>query len=349
MKSPTPTASAAPVVLDLGPSDVISLARSELVRTLAVSGGLKAVNSAMVKAKVAGELQQLSVREGDTVKAGQVIGQIDAADSQSRLRQAEENVLAARAQLDIAERSLTNNQALVDQNFISRTALDTSIANANAARASLRSVQAAVDLAKKAVGDAALRSPISGIVAQRLVQPGERVAVDARIIEVVDLSRLEVEAAIAPEDVVDLRVGQQARLHIDGLAEPLQASVARINPSTQAGTRAVMTYLSLPGQPGLRQGLFASGRIELARKSALVVPLTLVRVDQPQPYVLALDGGRVVQRSVKLGERGEAVFDPKAPATAAVELTDGVREGDTLLRGTVGAVRAGTAARLSGR
>ena len=345
----SPSASSPPVVLDLGPGDILTLGRTELLRTLTVSGGLKAVNSAMVKAKVAGELQRLSVREGDTVTAGQVIGQIDAVDNQSRLRQAQESALAAKAQLDIAERSLANNQALVDQNFISRTALDTSIANANAARATLRSAQAAVEVATKAVGDAVLKAPISGVIAQRLVQPGERVALDARLVEVVDLSRLELEAAVAPEDVIELRVGQAAQLHVDGLASPLQATVARINPSTQAGTRAVMAYLGLPGQAGLRQGLFANGRIELARAQVLAVPLTLVRVDQPQPYVLALEGGKVVQRTVALGQRGEAVFEAGAPATAAVELTQGVREGDTLLRGLVGAVRAGTPARLSGR
>lgn len=275
-----------------------------------------------------------------------MIGQIDPSDNRSRLQQAQENAAAAKAQLDIAERTLKNNQALVDQNFISRNALDTSISNAAAARASLRAAEAATALARKALADAVLTSPIAGVVSQRLMQPGERAALDARIVEVVDLSRLELEAAITPEDVVDLRVGQTAQLRVDGLAEPLSARVARINPATQAGTRAVMAYLAVPGHPGLRQGLFGSGSIELARRPALAVPAGVVRVDQAQPYVLALVQGRVVQRPVTTGAQGVAAFDGAAPV-AAVEITQGVAEGDTVLRGVVGAVRTGTPARLT--
>lgn len=341
------TASAAPVTLDLGPADVLVVKPVELVKTLPVTGGLKAVNSAVVKAKVAGELQRLTVREGDTVKAGQVIGQIDPLDNQNRLRQAQESAAAAKAQLDIAERALTNNQALVDQNFISKTALDTSLANANAARANLRAAEAAVALARKALSDAVLVAPISGVVSLRAMQPGERAALDARVVEIVDLGKLEVEAAISAEDVVALRVGQSAVLQVDGLSTPVTATVARINPSTQAGTRSVMAYLAVDPHPGLRQGLFATGRIDLERQTTLAVPTELVRIDQPQPHVLVLSQGRVVSRPVVQGARGEALFTPPGRLVSAVELKQGVADGDVLLRGVVGAVRSGTPARLA--
>jgi hypothetical protein len=190
-----------------------------------------------------------------------------------------------------------------------------------------------------------LIAPISGIVSQRLAQPGERVAVDARLVEIVDLSRLELEAAVAPEDVGGVRIGQTARLSIDGLSEPARATVVRINPGTQAGTRAVMVYLALQPQPGLRQGLFGRGSIELERKTTLVAPVSAVRVDQAQPYVLAVVGGKVSRRPVELGARGEARID--GSVQSAVEVISGIPEGTPLLRGTVGAVREGSAVRLT--
>lgn len=351
-RKPAPPAApvAAPAV-ELAAGDVARAVRAELATTLAVNGSLKAVESAVVKARVAAELLRLTVREGDRVSAGQVIGRLDDTEVRWRLKQAEDQAAAAQAQLEIAERTLANNRALVDQGFISKTALDTSASSANGARASLQAAQAAAEIARKAVRDTEIRSPIAGLVAQRLAQPGERVALDARIVEIVDLSRIELEAAIAPEDVPAVRVGQPAKLQVDGLAAPVAAKVARINPGTQSGTRAVMTYLQVlpgPATAGLRQGLFARGQIETGRQAALVIPASAVRLEQARPYVLAAAGGKAVARPVTLGARGDVAFDGGAPEPA-VAVAAGLAEGDTVLRASVGALREGTLLKLAGR
>ena len=330
----------APAALELGAADVTTARTAELSRTLPLSGGLKAVNSAVVKARVAAEVTSLTVREGDVVKAGQVIGKLDTTEFEWRVRQAEQTAMSARTQLDIAQRALENNRALVAQGFISPTGLETSVSTEAGAQAAYQAAVAATELARKSRADAVLVAPINGIVAQRLVQPGERVPVDARLVEIVDLSQLELEAAVAPEDVGGVQIGQTARLTIDGLAAPARAKVVRINPSTQAGTRAVMVYLALQPQTGLRQGLFGRGSVELQRKTTLVVPVSAVRVDQARPYVLAVAGGKVERRAVTLGARGDAAID--GALDSAVEVTGGLAEGTLLLRGTVGVLRDGT-------
>jgi RND family efflux transporter MFP subunit len=330
--------------IELAPGDVARAARAELTSVLAVTGGLKAVQSAVVKARVAAEVKSLAVREGDRVLAGQLIGQLDATEFNLRLRQAEDQAGAAQAQLDIAQKTLDNNKALVDQGFISRTALDTSASSRAGAQASLQAARAAADLARKAVADSEVRAPIAGLVASRLVQPGERVALDTRLVEIVDLSRIELEAAVAPEDVLQLRVGQAAQVQIDGLNEPVAARVSRIAPSTQSGTRSVMAYLELAGtdaqKAGLRQGLFGRASIALRNKPALVVPTSALRFDQALPYVLTLENGRAVTHNVATGARGDVLIDGRPES--AVEITEGLTEGAVVLRGTVGVLRAGT-------
>lgn len=333
-----------PQAMDLGASDIVVARMQPFNRTLPISGSLKAVDSAVVRAKVAAELKTLSVREGDAVTAGQKIGQLDTLEVDLRVQQADQNAASSRAQWDIAQRALNNNRALVAQGFISATGLETSISNEAAARAVYEAALAAVNLARKARNDTQLLSPISGQVSQRLAQPGERVSVDAKLVEIVDLSRIELEAAIAPEDIGGVAIGQTARLAAEGLDGPVTARVVRINPSTQAGTRAVLTYLRLVPRPNLRQGLFLTGSIELSSGKALTVPVSTVRVDQAQPYVLALVGDRVEQRKVTLGQRGELPIDGRIESV--VELTSGVSDGTVVLRGSVGALRDGTQVRV---
>ena len=336
----TLAASAAQATLELAATDVLITQPLLLSRGLDISGSLKAVNSAFVKARVAAELKQLNVREGDTVRAGQVLGQIDSAEFDWKLRQAEQQGAAARAQLEITQRQLTNNKALVAQGFISPTALETSASSEAGAQATLQAALATVELARKARNDAVLVAPISGLVAQRLAQPGERVAVDARILEIVDLSRMELEAAIAPQDLPQLQVGAKARLMLDGSSDAVPASVVRINPSAQAGSRSVTAYLAVERHPNLRNGLFARGWIALDQRSVLALPLSAVRTDQAQPYAIRISNGRAEQRPLTLGARGQAA------GVDVVEILTGLAPGDQVLGASAGLVPNGVLLKL---
>lgn len=331
----------AEAVVELAATDVVRAQTRELANALPVSGALKAVNSAVIKARVPGELQGLTVREGDFVKAGQIVARIDVTEYQSRVRQAQEQADAAKAQVDIAQRQLDNNKALVDQGFISRTALDTSQANLNAALSSHKAALAATDVARKSMDDTVLRSPIAGQVSQRLAQPGERVGVDVRVLEVVDLSRLELEAALPSADSVSVRPGQSATLRIEGLSEPVSARVVRINPVAQAGSRSVLVYLGLDSTAGLRQGLFAQGALDTGKQAVLAVPVASVRNDKPQPYVQVVENGRVVHKPVTLGARGAAGGEAMVAVTGLPENTE-------VLAGGVGTLREGTAVKFTG-
>lgn len=345
--APAAAASAPPPPqLELAAADVLTLAPTTLSRRLEVSGSLKAVNTALVKARVAAELKSLTVREGDAVKAGQVIGQLDTTEFDWRLRQAEQQAASARAQLEIAQRQLANNKALVAQGFISPTALDTSVSNETGAQANLQAALAAVELARKSRGDATLVAPISGLVSQRLAQPGERVPLDARIVEIVDLSRIELEAAIAPQDLGGLRVGAKASLLLDGSSDEVAATVVRINPSATAGARTVSAYLALAPHPALRQGLFARGSIELGQTTALAIPLSAVRTDQAEPYAVRVTDGRAERRVLTLGATGQPAGTNIAGG-AWVEVRNGLQPGDRVLAASAGQVADGMRLKLA--
>ena len=336
------TAEAAKVVaqtLELAPTDVYTLRTLMLEQNLPVSGSLRAVNSAVVKARVAGELMDLRLREGDSVQQGQVVARVDPTEYAARQRQAQRQVDAAMAQVEVAQKQYDNNQALVEQGFISKTALDTSLSNLNGAKASHLAAVAGLDVARKAMDDSVLKAPLTGKVSQRLAQPGERVAPDTRIMEIVDLSQLEVEAAIPPQDAVLVQLGQTARLNLEGSPQAVTARVQRINPSTQAGSRSVLVYLGLQAHPSLRQGLFVQGQLATTQVQALAAPVTSVRTDKPQPYVQWIDKGQVKHLTVTLGARGQVDGQEMVAVTG---MGTPLPEGVVLLTSNAGAVREGT-------
>ena len=336
----TQTAQRAQTVVELAPADVVQAKTQTLSQGLPIAGALKAVNSALIKAKVAGELQGLTVREGDRVQAGQVVARVDATEFLARVKQAQEQATAAKTQIDMAQRQFDNNRALVNQGFISKTALDTSSSTLAGAQATHKAALAAVEVAKKSLDDTVLRSPISGWVAQRLAQPGERVALDARVIEVVDLSRLELETTLSATESLQVQVGQSATLQIEGATQAVMARVVRISPSTQTGSRSVLAYLSLDASVGLRQGLFAQGLLTTGRVSGMGIPLQTVRTDKPAPYVQVVENNLVAHRELTLGARGEADGQ-------SMVLVTGLAENAVIIRGQVGPLRAGTAVRFT--
>ena len=339
-----------PAPLALQKSELLALVPRHLQLDLPISGVLKARQQAFVKARVAGELQGLQVREGDSVRAGQVLAHIDATENAARLRQAEQQAQAAAAQLAIAQRQLENNRALVGQGFISPTALQTTQANWDAAQANHLAAQAGVELARKALHDTVLRSPIDGQVAQRLANNGERLGVEARVLEIVDPSELELEALLAPADALQVRLGQSAQLRLQGQdsGPSVRATVVRINPSAQASSRALPVYLLLEraattdaATAALRQGQYVQGVLTVGSAQVLALPLEVVRTDKPQPYVQALENQRVVHRSVQLGARS------LLNGQTWVAITQGLSEGAQVLAASVGLLREGTEVRTA--
>jgi RND family efflux transporter MFP subunit len=336
--SPASAASAAakslPVVA-LAASDLVSVQTIALVQVLQISGPVKAVNSAFVKARVSGELQDLLVREGDYVKAGQVIARVDSTEYQARLRQAQQQAQSAKAQVDIAQRTYDNNRSLVDQGFISKTALEMSASNLAASQASYQAAQSGVDVLQKSLDDAVMRAPITGQVSQRLAQNGERVAVDARVVEIVDLAQLEMEASLSAEDAARVRLGQVAQVSIDGSIDTVAAKVVRVNPIATAASRAVVVYLALSPHAQLRQGLFVQGHLSTGSRTGPALPLSAVRTDKPVTYAQTIVDGKVEHQTVVTGFIGDH------QGQTMVEVI-GLAPGTRALLGSVGALLAGT-------
>jgi membrane fusion protein (multidrug efflux system) len=300
---------AAPGALHFATADLAYVESTPLARWLPVSGTLQPIRQAVVKAKVAGDLAEFTVREGEPVRAGQKIARIDSADLQSRLVDRLGAVESARAQLALAEKTRTMNVRLLNDKFISQNAFDSTESSFSVARGTLKSAEAQLQLAQNALRDAEVTAPLSGIVAKRHVQPGEKIAIEGPVVTIIDLKDLEVQAMVPALDVPELRVGMPVELFVDGYGERrFQGRVERINPSTEAGTRAILVYVSLPNpDAALKSGMFSTGRIALSASApAPTLPLAAVRSEAGQTYVWTVDAGKLTRRIVITGRRDDA-------------------------------------------
>jgi membrane fusion protein, multidrug efflux system len=337
------TAAKAPAMMEFLASDVTLAKERDLRQLLPLSGSLRAVNQASVKARVAGEVREVLVREGEAVKAGQVLIRMDTSDYQARVDQAQGALLAARGQLDIATKARDNNKALLDKGFISKTAFDNAESQYSIARANVDSARGALDVAQKALADTVIRAPISGLISSRTVQPGEKVSADNRLLDVVDLSQMEMEAAVPAADITHVALGQEVRVKVEGMPQALIGKVVRINPATQSGSRSIMTYIQLDNPQGaLRVGMFGEAQLTVAKKAGvLTVPQSAIRNDAGNTYVYAIENGTLVQKQVTLGVRGD---DGEG---GAVEVVQGLDSGAQIVRANLGSLRVGTAVKFT--
>ena len=315
----------APMALQFAATDLAFVAAKPLSRWLPVSGTLQPVRQAIVKAKVAGDIRQITVREGETVQAGQMLVRIDTTDLDSKLIDRVGAMESAKAQLALAEKTRSMNTRLLNDRFISQNAFDSAESSFSVAQGSVKSMEAQVQLARNALKDAVATAPLSGIVAHRHVQPGEKVAIEAPLVTIVDLKDLEVQAMVPAIDVPELRIGMPVELTVDGFGERRFAGrIERINPSTEPGTRAILVYVALPNNDAaLKSGMFTTGRIALASSApAPTLPATAVRTEAGQSFVWVIDNGKLGRRIVVLGRRdtdnGLVELKTALPATLPV-------------------------------
>jgi RND family efflux transporter MFP subunit len=330
--------------LEFNQTDIVTLQPKRLALELALQGSVQAVSQATVRSKLSAEVKHVLVREGDRVTTGQKIAEFDTAQLRAQLAERNATLESARAQLATTERTRQANAQLVKQNFISQNAFDTADSAYQAQLAAVAAAQAQLDLTQLQLGDSVVRAPLSGTIAKRYVQPGEKVGFDAPLLAIVDLTQLEVQAQAPVSDVPQIRTGIAANVEIEGLAgRVFTGRVERINPSTEPGTRTINLYVSLANEGSvLRAGMFARVLLSLSGESELpALPLSALRSETGGPsYVWVLADGKLARREVAVGRRDErAQF---------VEIRSGLMPGDQVIATKFDNLKDGLAARVIG-
>lgn len=346
----TATTATAPV-LELLPSDLTTVTLQDIRRVLPLTGTVRAVNQAAVKARVGGTVREVMVREGEAVKAGQILVEMDETEYRARLAQARGALAAAQGQLNIALTARDNNRALLAKGFISRNAFETTASQYAIAKANVDSAKGAFDVAQESLKDTVIRAPIGGLISSRTVQPGEKVSPDNRLLDIIDLSEMELEAPVPAQDIAAVAAGQQVDVQVEGVPQKMQGRIVRINPATEAGSRSIPVYVRIDNPEGLlRSGMFAEALLTVARRDdVLAVPRTALRAgdtaqatgQETASYVYVVEDGTIKRRNVKTGLTGVTTDGP------SIEIAEGLAAGVQVIRNNLGNFPAGATVRIA--
>jgi len=330
-----------PATLEFQASQLATPVSRRLVYDLELPGTVQALSQAVVRSKLSAVLKQIDVREGDAVAAGQILAEFDTAALRAQLAERQAGLASAKANLEQAQRTRAANAQLVQRNFITQNAFDTADANFQAQAANVDAAQAQLAQTQLQLDDAVVRAPIGGLVARRYVQSGEKVAMDAQLLSIVNLSQLEVQAQAAVSDVARVTPGTGADVQIEGLSGlHFHGRVDRINPSADPGSRSIDLYVSFPNEHNLvRTGMFANVKLHLAAdRETPTLPLAAIQSDAGQPVVWTIKDGHLTRHIVTVGRRDQQA--------QLAEVLGGLEPGVQVLASRFDNLKDGAAARV---
>ncbi len=305
-----------------------TVTRRDLVERLLARGSIVAPPNEDVKiaSPVAGRVVEMKVAEGDPVRPGQTLAQIDPRPLEDQRRAAAAALAQARTALENAELNERRTERLLERGIAAGKELEDARAQRAAAAASVEQSRAALDTAQRQLARARIRSPIAGQVVKRFVGVGEQVDGTAAqpVVEVANVEHVELAAQVPADQLGRVREGQSAEIVSDASAgRSFPGRVIAIAPAIDPATNAALVRIAIPNpERRLKVGMFAVARIALREKpGVLTVPASAVAHDEQGAAVYVVAGDLATRTPVKLG----------LETPEAVEVLSGVQEGATVL------------------
>jgi membrane fusion protein (multidrug efflux system) len=320
--------------LTVAESDITVARRGTLVDGVPITGTLRPIETVEVRARLDGDLQGVYVREGDFVRAGQLLARFESTEQESTAQSAVADRVAAQGELATAEWNLEQSQQLFRAGAIPETDLRAARNAVATARARLAATNSRLRTSAMSARDTRVLAPTSGVIEKRLVENGEHITRGGAMFTVVRNDILELAAAVPERRANAVRVGQSVEFQAGGAN--VVGRVARLSPTIDPASRSITVYVQIPNANGaIKGGTFASGTV-LSRtiSNAMVIPQSALRQTAAgNQLAYKIEKGSLDTATVQVG-----VVDDRL---GVVEALSGVADGDSLIAGNVGSLAAG--------
>jgi len=311
---------------DAVPVEVARAERRAIAASYTGTAPLEARADAQVVAKTSGVALSVHVEEGQRVRAGQVLVRLDAARAELQAAQ-------SAAQVRKLEANYARALALAGEQLVSASDLDQ-------IKYDLANARAANRLANLEVSYASVRAPISGVIAQRSIKPGNFVQINSPILRIVDSDRLEATLNVPERELATMKPGLPVQLQVDALpGRSFAGTVDRVSPVVDAGSGTFRVICAFDNAGLLQPGMF--GRIAIdydQRANALVIPRNALLEDDAKPAVYVVRDGRAVRTTITPGY-SEGKW---------IEVREGLQDGDAVIVAGKSAVREGSPVQVLG-
>jgi membrane fusion protein (multidrug efflux system) len=313
-KASAPAASAGPAKPVLVETAKVETAR--LVDDAQTVGSLRSRQSVVLRPEVSGRVVQLNFRDGERVRKGQPLVQLDDQLPMAQVKQSQ-------AELSIARANHKRNQELQAQNFISQRSVDESAANLEVAQAKLA-------LAEATAARLRILAPFDGIAGIRLVNQGDYLKDGTDIVNIEDMDAVYVDFRLPERFQARIKKGQKASVDLDALpGQKFEATVLAIDPLIDANGRSVSVRGCIDNRKlQLRPGMFARVTAVFGvRDNAKVVPEEAIVPQGNKAFVIKAVPGEAAGSLVS--RRVEVKVGIRRPGR--VEILEGLNAGDTII------------------
>ncbi len=270
---PAPASSVA-VPTNAGPSGGWTApAGSASGRASPLSGTTEAHRKSTLTPKVSSPVTTVYVRDGDVVKAGQLLVSLDTRDFALRTQQAEANLDAAKVNVDSSQLEWNRLKGLVDEKAVPQAQFDQIDARLKGARANLAQAETAVAMAKKALSDASIAAPFNAIVVKRHVNEGEYATMmpATPLVTIEEIDPIDLRIQVPSSDMDRVHLGDSVRVRFPANGSQATGKISRIVPANDPRTRTFSAIVELPNPThALRTGLYAE--VDLGSTAAPSAP-----------------------------------------------------------------------------
>ena len=282
--------------------------------------------AAAVASKLMANVLEVRVSAGATVRKGDLLIRLDGRDLEARQREAEASLAAARAELADAAADQRRFSLLIERGSVTQREYDGVNARHAMAEARVKAAEQAVIQAGVARGYVEITAPIDGVVAEKLVDPGDLAVPGKPLLVLHDPRQLRVEAWVPEEMAPRLAVGNPVTVHVDAVAKTFSARIDEIVPQADPATRTIAVRVALPADEGLRSGMFGRLSVQAGSVRILSIPRRAVRrVGQLESVEVKTPAGmrsRHVQTGVVRGDQVEVLAGLEAGETIVLPLEE---------------------------